>query len=205
MIKYANKIYFLVGIVGPVFYFLLLTVLGLLWSGYDPILQSMSEIGSVVSPYQNLMNYLGFSLLGIVIVIFGLGVFAEFGRGILQSLAFCLILIAGIFMFAVGFFPCDAGCIDVTQTGKMHSFTSTVPSIVLPLAAMMLATVFARHWGKRWGYISFWLGVFSMAVGPVMFLSTSAAYLGLIQRIGIGLSLIWIFMVSLKIVRNNAN
>ena len=56
------------GIVGPVFYLLLLTILGLLWTGYDPIVQSMSEIGGVMSPYKNIMNYLGFSLLGICIV-----------------------------------------------------------------------------------------------------------------------------------------
>lgn len=158
----------------------------------------MSEIGSVVSPYKDLMNYLGFSLLGIFIMLFGIGVFREFGKGVLQYLALFLILAAGIFMFAVGFFPCDAGCIDVTQTGRWHSITSTVPSITLPLAAMLLATVFTKRWGKRWGYISFWLGAFSMVSGPIMFIPAIAPYLGIVQRIGIGLSLLWTVLVSAK-------
>lgn len=174
----TNKIYFLAGMAGPVFYFFLLTILGFLWKGYSPFLQSMSEIGSVISPYKNWMNYLGFSFLGIIIAIFSIGVLKEFGKGTLQYLGCFLISVAGIFMFAVGFFPCDAGCVDVTPTGKLHSFTSTVPSITLPLAAMVLATVLARRWGRRWGYIFFWLGFLSMAAGPLMFIPDSAAYLG---------------------------
>lgn len=201
MILKSSKTLFIAGIVGPVFYFLLLIILGLLWDGYNPIFQSMSEIGSVVSPYKDIMNYLGFSLLGILITLFSVGVLREFGRGILEYLAFFLILIAGIFMFAVGFFPCDAGCIDVTQTGRWHSITSTVPSIALPLAAMLLATVFAKRWGKKWGHISFWLGVLSMASGPVMFIPASAPYLGLVQRIGIGLSLLWMVLISIKTLK----
>jgi len=162
----------------------------------------MSEIGGVMSPYKNVMNYLGFSLLGIFIVLFGIGLRREFGGGILENISFFLLLVAGTSMFAVGFYPCDAGCIDVTQTGKMHSILSTPPSIALPLAAMAMATVFTRRWGNRWGYISFWLGVLSMASGPVMFLPFIAPYLGLVQRIGIGLSLAWMFVVSLKLPKN---
>ena len=118
-----NNILFLAGIIGPVFYFLILSVLGYLWAGHNPVFQSMSEIGSVVSPYKDIMNYFGFSLLGIFMVLFGFGSLNEFGKGTLQYLVFSLILIAGISMFIVGFFPCDAGCIDVTQTGKWHSIT----------------------------------------------------------------------------------
>ncbi len=195
-----NRILFAAGIFGPIFYFLLLTILGLFWSGYNPAFQSMSEIGSVVSPYKDLMNYLGFSLLGVFISIFSIGILKEFGKGLLQYLAFSLILTAGVFMFAVGFFPCDAGCIDVTQTGTLHSFTSTVPSITLPLAAMFMATVFVKRLGKRWGHISFWLGVSSISSGPIMFIPAFAHYLGLVQRIGIGFSLIWMILVSGKML-----
>lgn len=192
------QVCFVAGIVGPVFYFLLLIILGLMWDGYDPILQSMSEIGSVVSPYKDMMNYLGFSLLGVSISLFGVGLLRELGRGAIQYLTLSSILIAGIFMFAVGFFPCDAGCVDVTKTGELHSLTSTVPSIALPLAAMLIASVVAKKWGKGWGHISFWLGASSMAFGPIMFISAVAPYLGLAQRVGIGLSLLWMILMSMN-------
>lgn len=196
--------YFVVGITGAVFYFLLLTTLGLMWRNYNPVLQSMSEIGSVASPYKNIMNYLGFSLLGICITFFGIGLFKKFGKGILQYLTFFLVLVAGIFMFTVGFFPCDAGCVDVTKTGAIHSLVSTVPSIALPLAAMLMATIITKKWGTKWGHISFWLGVISMASGPVMFVPQIAPYLGIVQRIGIGLSLLWMALVSTKAIKDNS-
>ena len=196
------RILIFAGIIGPVFYLLLLITLGSIWAGYNPIIQSMSEIGGVSSPYKDIMNYLGFSLLGIFIVLFSIGLRREFGGGVLGNISFFFLLIAGASMVAVGFYPCDAGCIDVTQTGKMHSILSTPPSITLPLAAIAMANVFTRRWGKKWGYISFWLGVFSMISGPVMFLPFVASYLGLVQRIGIGLSLGWMFVVSMKLLKN---
>lgn len=201
MVKKKFTIFFTIGIIGPIFYFLLLTILGLLWNNYNPILQSMSEIGSVVSPYKDIMNYLGFSLLGVSISLFGVGLLKKFGRGVVQYLTFFSVLIAGIFMFAVGFFPCDAGCVDVTKTGEMHSLTSTVPSITLPLAAMLLATTITKKWGKGWGYISFWLGILSMASGPIMFIPQAAPYFGIVQRVGIGLSLLWMVVISIKTLR----
>lgn len=197
----SNKILFIVGIIGPVFYFLLLTTLGLMWKGYNPTLQSMSEIGSVISPYKDIMNYFGFSLLGVFISFFGVGLLKEFGRGVLQYLTFFLVLIAGVFMFAVGFFPCDAGCVDVTKTGEMHSLTSTVPSITLPLAAIIMATIITKKWGKRWGHISFWLGILSMTSGPIMFIPQVTPYIGIVQRVGIGLSLLWMGLISAKTLK----
>jgi len=196
----SNKIFFIAGIVGPLFYFFILTILGHLWSGYNPTLQSMSEIGSVGSPYKDVMNYLGFSLLGVFMTLFSIGLLREFGKGILQYLAFFMVLIAGLFMFMVGFFPCDVACIDITQTGKIHSLTSTVPAITLPLVAMLVTTVLTKKWGKRWGYFSFWLGVLAMSSGPIMFIPTIAPYLGLVQRMGMGISLLWMAVISIKTI-----
>lgn len=52
----TKKLFILIGIIGPIFYFVLLTILGLLSKGYDPISTGMSEIGAVDSPFKNLMN-----------------------------------------------------------------------------------------------------------------------------------------------------
>ena len=199
----------IVNIISPVYYFVLLSILGLLWDGYDPISQSMSEIGAVDSPYRHIMNFLGFSLLGIAILCFGAVYSNEFDHSIGQKISFYSIMIAGLFMFAVGFLPCDAGCIDVTRIGKLHSIASVIPAVFLPFAAITSGNVVANqpNWGRKWGYLSFYMGLFSMASGPVMFLSATEPYLGVIQRLGIGLSLLWVFLMSLQMsyVKNNNN
>lgn len=58
-------------------------------------------------------------------------------------------------MIAVGFLPCDAGCVDITPIGKWHSRTSIIPAICLPLAAMISAQTLTQEWSKKWGYIAF--------------------------------------------------
>lgn len=54
-----------VGIIGPLFFFAWISILGILYDGYSPISQMMSEIGAVDSPYSSLLQYGGFSELGI--------------------------------------------------------------------------------------------------------------------------------------------
>jgi Protein of unknown function (DUF998) len=56
--------------VGPVFYLVLVTVLGMLWDGYDPIRDTQSELGAVDSPYRQVRNLAGFMGLGVSILAF---------------------------------------------------------------------------------------------------------------------------------------
>ncbi len=191
-------IFTIAGIVGPVFYFILLTILGLLWKGYNPITTGMSEIGAVDSPFRDIMNYLGFSLLGISMILFSFGFKLYFKNSIQLNIAFVLSVIGGIFMFLVGFFPCDPQCKDVTVTGQLHSITSTFPAIFIPLAAMVLSYPISKEWGSNFGVGSFFLGILSLSTGPLMFIESLNACTGLIQRAGITLSLLWIFIISLK-------
>ncbi|MFW9821157.1 MAG: DUF998 domain-containing protein [Candidatus Thorarchaeota archaeon] len=196
-----HKSFILSGIIGPILFFTLLTILGLMWNSYNPISTGMSEIGAVDSPFKNIMNYFGFSLLGFFIGIFSIGFKIYFKKNLQLTIAFILLIIGGIFMFLVGFFPCDPQCIDVSITGKIHSLTSTIPAILIPAAAMLSAYPISRFWGNKWGYMSLFLGVLSLASGPIMFIEVLTSYSGLIQRLGFALSLLWIFIISLKIYR----
>jgi hypothetical protein len=195
----TQKLLILSGIIGPIFFFTLLTILGFMWNDYNPIATGMSEIGANDSPFKDIMNYLGFSLLGIFIVIFSIGFKAFFKRNLQITIVLILLLIGGIFMFSVGFLPCDPQCIDVTYIGELHSITSIISAILIPIAAMVSAYPISKIWGKTWGSASFFLGALSIASGPIMFIEGFASFSGLIQRLGIGLSLFWIFIVSLKI------
>lgn len=196
--RIGNKLLLLCGIIGPAFYWVLLTALGMIWTGYDPVSQSMSEIGAVDSPFKNAMNYAGFSLLGVFIILFSIGFVSCFHRSATIIISFALLLIGGVFMFLVGFFPCDAGCVDVTRTSELHSITSTIPAICLPLAAMLSAAAISMRWGNRFGTLLFFAGFLSMASGPLMFVPFFEDKIGLIQRLGIGFSLLWMMTVSAK-------
>ncbi|MCB0689607.1 MAG: DUF998 domain-containing protein [Saprospiraceae bacterium] len=175
--------------------------LAALWTGYDSIIQHMSELGGVESPYMTIMNVAGFMGVGILILIFSYGFFTvEFTKNTWYKLATVFLWIAGIFMVIVGFFPCDAGCIDVTTTGQLHSLTSIPQSIALPLAIVFAAFGHQMEtvWNKSWFGISLVLGFGSLLMGPLMSSGQYDAYVGLLQRIGIGFCLLWIGFYSVR-------
>lgn len=132
----------LVGIVGPLLYILLTIVLGLLWEGYNPIRDTQSELGAVDSPYGDLMNVAGFVGLGVTISGFAAAYFLLLRGGLVKALAVALLTVAAVGMVVVGFFPCDAGCVDVTRTGELHGLWSVPGAIGLPLAAALSASAF---------------------------------------------------------------
>ncbi len=201
MRRKTQKMAALAGMIGPIFYFCLISVLGLLWSDYNPISTGMSEIGAVDAPFRNIMNYLGFSLLGISIVVFSFGLLPTFGASYQMYVGFLILLIGGIVMFIIGFLPCDSQCIDVTMTGKLHSIASTFVAIAIPVSAMVSAYPISKKWGKFWGYVSFYLGAASLMAGPIMFIKALYEFSGLIQRIGIGFSLLWVVIVAWRIFK----
>ncbi|MBI5449325.1 DUF998 domain-containing protein [Candidatus Gottesmanbacteria bacterium] len=192
------------GIIGPIFYVVLMEILGSLWPGYNPIKRHMSELGGVESPFKNIMNVFGFMALGLFILLFSIGFRMQFKKSLVRALVFGNLIIAGSFMIIVGFFPCDAKCIDVTTIGKLHSLTSIPQSIVLPLAAIFSASLFATEkiFGKRWSITSFILGLLSMVAGPLMAVSSLHPFVGIIQRFGIGFSLLWMVVISFKLLTN---
>ena len=54
-----GRVLALVGVVGPAGFLVLVTVLGMLWDGYDPIRDTQSELGAVDAPYRLVMNLAG--------------------------------------------------------------------------------------------------------------------------------------------------
>lgn len=193
----------LAGITGPVAYMGLVAGLGALVNGYDPIRDSMSELGAVDSPHGRVMNVGGFMGLGMAIVAFAAGYHLVLRGRRLAGVATGLLVLAGGFMVAVGFFPCDAGCVDVTATGRLHSLTSAPQAVALPAAAMVSGWVLRDdgRLGAGWQVLSFWTGLVALGIGPLVGADLLPTVAGLVQRAGMGLSLVWMVAVSVGLRR----
>ena len=199
------KSYWLVGLITPIYYFVLMESLAHLWTGYSSIAQHMSELGGVESPYKDIMNYAGFAGVGVLIISFRIGFYCKFkSSNLWLQLASLMLFVGGLFMIVVAFFPCDPHCIDVTRTGRLHTLTSIPQSIALPTAAILAGFGFAQlaDWSKKWLWVSIVLGSASMLAGPLLSVEWLKDYVGLIQRFGIGFSLLWIWVVSLELFKN---
>jgi len=196
-----SRVLRLVAIVGPIYYVGFVIVLGLLWPGYDPVGQTQSELGAVGAPHGLLMNTAGFMAVGVIILAFAATFAFALRASAWKLLASGLLVMAGLGMITVGFFPCDAGCVDVTRTGELHSTFSMPGAIGLP-AAMMLSSQAFRSDGRiglAWQAVSFWLGVASLASGPIVAADLLSDQLGLLQRIGMWIPILWMSAVSLRL------
>jgi hypothetical protein len=116
-------------------------------------------------------------------------------------LATGLLVLAGVGMVVVGFFPCDAGCVDVTGAGQLHSLFSMPGAFGLPAAAMVSALAFRRdgRFGTVWQAVSFWLGLVTLVSGPLIAVELVTGVNGLLQRAAMWPSLLWLTTVSLKL------
>jgi hypothetical membrane protein len=187
--------------VGPVFYLVLVTVLGMLWDGYNPIRDTQSELGAVDSPYRLVMNLVGFMGLGVSILAFAAAYHLLLASSSAKLLATGLLVLAGVGMVVVGFYPCDAGCVDVTVTGRLHSLFSMPGAVGLPAAAMVSALAFRRdgRFGMAWQVVSFWLGLATLVSGPLIAAELVGGVNGLLQRAAMWAPLGWMTAVSIRL------
>ena len=193
----------LIGVVGPLYYMVLVTVLGMVWNGYDPIRDTQSELGAVDAPYRLVMNLAGFMALGACILAFAAAYWLLLAPSWAKPLATGLLVLAGLGMVVVGSFPCDAGCVDVTVTGRLHSLFTMPGAIGLPAAAMVSALVFRRDgcFGMAWQLVSFWLGLVTLLSGPLIAAELVGGVSGLVQRAAMWVPLVWMIVVSSKLYR----
>ncbi|TRO45472.1 DUF998 domain-containing protein [Candidatus Bathyarchaeota archaeon] len=191
----------LCGFIGPVIYFIVLIVLGMLWKGYDPINQGMSELGAADSPYAFFMNLFGFQLLGIFIIAFGIGLNRYLNNKWGSKIGIALIFIGGIDLIIIGFFPTDVGGITSTFTGLVHDITATIASNVIILGIMFLGLHFRGEtaWKNYWIF-TLVLAIASLSLSPFPLFSENNEYLGLFQRLGIGFALFWMAVISIKLI-----
>ena len=187
--------------VGPVAYIVLTIVLGLQWDGYNPLRDTQSELGAVDSPYRHVMNVGGFMALGVWILAFAAAYAMVLRRSWVKTLVAVLLVVAGVGMIVVGFFPCDAGCVDVTRTGRLHGLWSAPGAFGLSAAAMISSQVFRLdgRFSTPWQFASFWGGALSLAIGPVVGADLLPEWNGLLQRSGMWLAILWMAAVSARL------
>jgi len=190
------------GIVGPSLYAIVVTVLGLLWPGYNPIRQYMSELGAVDAPHAFVMNALGFQLLGISMFAFGFGLYRCIGLGWESRIGVALIVVAGVSLVGVGLSPCDPGCMNVSTIGVRHTITATIAPIAMTIGMFVISLGFRKdgQWENYWVFTRA-TAVIAMFLSPLPMLELFEPWAGLLQRLGMGLALFWIVATAIKQLR----
>ena len=188
------------GIIGPPIYAIVIFTLGSLWPDYSHLRQSMSELGSVGSPYALMMNTAGLPLLGILIMAFAIGLRRGLRKSRSARLGTFFIALTGGAIVMTGVFPCDSGCINETGIGITHRVFATISGIGLILAPFSLIPAISDD--KQWRRYAF----FTLTVGIIVVVSSTLygfhifeQWKGVIQRLSMGVALLWIEVMAMRL------
>jgi hypothetical protein len=202
------------GVVGPVLFVLVFTVLGAISPGYDPMRQFVSLLSLSDWGWLQVASFL---LTGLLVVASAVGLSRVLATGIGARWAPIGIGLAGLGLVVAGIFSTDplqgyppGAPLGLPLTASWHAALHLVGALLffggLPFASIVLARRFAS--GGEYGW-----AIYSLTSGIGMFLFnlvTSASpgtvgmfpeVAGLLQRISIVLGLAWLAMVSLRLVR----
>ena len=202
------------GVVGPVLFVLVFTVLGAISPGYDPMRQFVSLLSLSDWGWLQVASFL---LTGLLVVASAVGLRRVLNNGIGCRLAPIGVGLAGLGLIVAGIFSTDplqgyppGTPLGLPLTASWHAVLHLLGALLffggLPFASIVLARRFRSGGELGWA-------IYSLVSGIGMFLFnvvTSASpgtvgtfpeVAGLFQRISIVLGLGWLAMVSLRWLR----
>jgi hypothetical membrane protein len=190
------------GIIGPIFFTIVLIILGFLHPEYNHITQYISELGAVDAPYALIMNTLGFTLLGILIIAFAFAL--EYGVKNENGLKIgpILVAISGISFGLCGIFICDSGCIPISTIGFIHGYTCFIALYALILAPFFMFYRLASddRW-KNYHIYSLTIAVIALFMTILSKLHVFDNSIGLLQRLSYIIPFFWLEIMSIKLLQ----
>lgn len=208
MKSFSLKPLYAAGLVIPFWMALGLLIVGSLYPGYSHFEQSMSILGAVDAPTHSLYPLFNNFPLGVLFILFGVGVYKTFPQSALGRLSSVLIMLHGLASFVTGDFSCDAGCsMDSPSTAQaVHHFGELVLPWSLVLAGAVWVWLGLRLEGFRGlAFFSMVLTLLALITIPMMAISAKNGIgFGLYQRVNYFTSAIWVAVFAVILLRRKA-
>jgi len=204
-----NKYFTIAGILAPILWFSLVIILGLLEPGYSHMTKTMSVLGGVGGIRGFIFN-LGIPFVGILIILFAIGLHKSVNRGKGSKIGPTLLVLGGLGLIISGIFHCNLNCTNVLLEtnfiGIMHMLFAFLAGMCLGISPFF---IFARlrkdpQW-KKYSKFTLITGIMANVPGIIFWITLATvrfpAIEGLIQRAGIVFVFIWIGVMSLKMLK----
>ncbi|SFP24700.1 hypothetical membrane protein [Ectopseudomonas composti] len=196
------------GVLIPFWLFFGVLLTALAYPGYSHLDQAMSQLGAQGAPTQGFSAWVNNLPLGVLFVLFAVGVMRQVRGSRLALFSAVLIFVHGLASFATGYFACDQGCAPAQPSfsQQMHNLAGLVMFLSLTLASLLWAFVSRRLLGSRgFGLFSLACTVLAVATVVLMAQAVEAGHsFGLYQRINYGISVIWVAGVALMLLRGRS-
>jgi len=197
------------GIIVPVLFIILVGGLGMLEPGYSHKTEMMSILGGVEGVRGTTFNT-GVALIGVLIIAFGIGLHRSITNGEGSKIGPVMIVLGGLGLIGSAIFHCNVDCANVvvsqTLGGTMHILFAFIAGMNFAVSPFF---IFARmrkdpKW-KNYTWVTLTTGILANIPGILLWTSFFATRMteieGLIQRLGIIFPLIWVGLMSLRMLQ----
>jgi Protein of unknown function (DUF998) len=171
------------------------------WDNYSRKGEMVSKLFAVGSPARPLLLVLVGGIYPVLIIAFGLGVWASARSNRALRVTGALMIAYGLFNIVGGFFPLD---LNNDAAVPMHIVATSV-LLVLMLAAMGFSAAAFHGWFRVYSIASL---VISVLAGIVSFIAAPyepTPVLGIGERISIGAFLLWVAILAVALWRTPAD
>lgn len=196
------------GMLGALAYVLHVIIGGMLWKGYNHLMQPISDLTAQGAPDRVLLGYFT-GAYGIFSIIFAASAFMyvrKTGPKVLST-GFIVFLFMHIVSMSYNLFPEDLLGSPMTLRGLMHYI---VTGIIVPLTILspLLIGIGLRRIKefKQFSIYSIATSIIIFAAGGIsVYLAVNRIdYFGLFERINIGSLQLWMFLLSLKLFTSSS-
>ncbi len=204
-----NKYFAVAGTLAPISYFSLVIILGLLEPDYSHMTKMMSILGGA-GGVRGLSFNLGISFIGVLIILFAIGLHKNVNKGNGSKAGPILLIIGGLGLIGSGVFHCNLNCANVIVEnnfiGSIHMLSAFIAGLSLSIAPFFIYGRFKKDsiW-KKYATYTLVTGIIANIPGIFFWVTLATTRLpeieGLIQRLGIIFVFIWIEIVSLKMLK----
>jgi hypothetical protein len=182
-------------------------VAGALEPGYSHVEQGISELGAADAEHPWIVNG-GILVLGLSIAALGPAVLAVLERRRATRVAALLFVAAGLLLAAGGLFHLDCAfsqdrCMDRWHAGALSWQHDTHLWLGLGFNLALVLTPFAvarSLWPRPSGLLALAAGVDGVIVSVVFNLLGGTDAFGLVQRVGFGVTHLWVLMVAVGVL-----
>jgi hypothetical membrane protein len=181
------------GIAGPILMWTAFLLLGLTRPGYSLLLDAASVLGKKGTPNALAFNIVHFYAAGVLLLVFAAGLWAA-DKGRASRVAAVILVVIGVAQVLSGYITLDPGS---QSASKIHENLGLPPGLGFPVVALLMARTL--HGARR---------TLSLGIGALLVLMIVALILlkvlggidvsiGVFQRLFIGVTTVWVVVVSL--------
>jgi len=202
-----RRVWLVCGIVSSALYVAMVVFVAAQWAAYSSASQTISELSAIGAPTRSLWLVPG-AIYTVLVTVFGFGVRQSAGRNRALQLAGSLIVIYGALGLVWPFAPMHlrevlaAG--GSTRSDTMHLVLAAVTVLLMLLAMGVAATALGTLF--RWYSIVslailFVCGALTFADAPGVSANLPTPWIGVWERINIGVFLLWIVVLAVRLWR----